>query len=295
MDNQTLSSLINEIIYDYYLTTVQLDFTFGALALLIYASFLSLSDEVEHIWEPKFTLPTYLYLLTKYPLFIFLPLAAVVDLAPISLGQCNDVSISAQVSQILSFIGIQGLVSIRAYSLCQGYRPMAVALSITFLTALIVQFYGPLATRLFLIQIVAIILSDTLASIAVIRQVWGVWRLKRSLGLQGNDFLTLLLQQGLRRRNKKVPAPNPTALSLPTLSFQDNPVQTARSVLGRLHENIVAEMGERNDPLAMDPNGSRESIISSLLGSANSNEGPRDEDQLEEDVGHRLVVGNDMV
>ncbi|GJJ15097.1 hypothetical protein Clacol_009372 [Clathrus columnatus] len=241
MDNQTLSSFISEVTYDDYLITIQLDLNFAFL---------------------------------------------VIGLAPISLRQCNDVGILAQVSQILSFIGIQ----------------------------------GTLAIRLFLIQIVAIILSDTLAFIGVIRQVWGVWRLKRSLGLRRNDFLTLLLQQGtlsfcfvltistsqiflvltitsiiapsqavvsalilceftlgLRRRNKKILAPNPSALSLPTLSFQDNPVQTVRI-----------------DIPAMDTQGPQASI-SRLPGEANSNEGPQDENQLEEDVEHRLVVENNMV
>ncbi|GJJ15470.1 hypothetical protein Clacol_009748, partial [Clathrus columnatus] len=50
----------------------------------------------------------------------------------------------------------------------------------------------------------------------------------------------------LRRRNRQDSVPNQSALTLPTLSFQDNPVQSMRSVLRRLHESIIAEMGERN-------------------------------------------------
>ncbi|GJJ15475.1 hypothetical protein Clacol_009753 [Clathrus columnatus] len=126
---------------------------------------------------------------------------------------------------------------------------------------------------------------DILAFVMVIRQLWGLWKVKRSLGLQNSqDLTTSLLEQGryihietniishmlhystlagilrfslstllmceftidLRRRNKKDSIPNQSALNLPTLSFKDNPVQSIRSILGRLHESIVAEMGEGN-------------------------------------------------
>ncbi|GJJ15103.1 hypothetical protein Clacol_009378 [Clathrus columnatus] len=176
---------------------------------------------------------------------------------------------------------------------------MTIALMVPFLIALGIQIYGPVMLRIILVQAIAVILSDTLAFIGIFRQVWGLWRLKRSLGLQNNDFLTSLLRQGtlsfcfvlslsisqiflsffapvvstiisslpvvlsallickftldLRRRNAKKSAPNQLAsLSLPTLSFQENPVQSVRTVLERLHESIVAKMGERNDPPAMD-------------------------------------------
>ncbi|GJJ10326.1 hypothetical protein Clacol_004552 [Clathrus columnatus] len=53
---------------------------------------------------------------------------------------------------------------------------------------------------LLLIDNVAVVLSDILAFLAVIRQVWGLWKEKRRLGLHtGKDFATLLLQQGILR------------------------------------------------------------------------------------------------
>ncbi|GJJ05913.1 hypothetical protein Clacol_000100 [Clathrus columnatus] len=58
----------------------------------------------------------------------------------------------------------------------------------------------------------------------------------------------------LRRRNMKNPTPNLSDIHLPTLSLlsQDGPAQMPRSVLGRLHESLVAEMTEleRPDPVS---------------------------------------------
>ncbi|GJJ10126.1 hypothetical protein Clacol_004352 [Clathrus columnatus] len=133
---------------------------------------------------------------------------------------------------------------------------------------------------LFLVNNVAIILSDLLAFLAVIRQVWGLWKEKRELRLHtDNDFVTLLLQQvgtdiaafqnvlstiliceftlDLRRRNTAQSLPNQSALELSdlNLSSQHNPVRSIRSVLGRLQESIIAVMGERNDPVGVDDTG----------------------------------------
>ncbi|GJJ15105.1 hypothetical protein Clacol_009380 [Clathrus columnatus] len=56
----------------------------------------------------------------------------------------------------------------------------------------------------------------------------------------------------------------------------------------------MAEMGERNDLPAMDNNGPRASI-SRAAGSANFNDDPQDEDQFEEDIEDRLIIGNNMM
>ncbi|GJJ10099.1 hypothetical protein Clacol_004325 [Clathrus columnatus] len=126
---------------------------------------------------------------------------------------------------------------------------------------------------------VGMIIWDVLAFLAVVRQVWGLWREKRRLHLQTSaDVVTLLLQQvkllerrllgiviplfrmlstilmceftlGLRRRNTGNAITNQSALELPSLSFQGNPVQ---SILGRLHESIVSDMGERTDSVTVN-------------------------------------------
>ncbi|GJJ10100.1 hypothetical protein Clacol_004326 [Clathrus columnatus] len=56
----------------------------------------------------------------------------------------------------------------------------------------------------------------------------------------------------LRRRNREKSIPNQSALELSILSFRDNPVQSIQSVFGRLQENIISEMGERNDFVAIN-------------------------------------------
>ncbi|GJJ10116.1 hypothetical protein Clacol_004342 [Clathrus columnatus] len=159
---------------------------------------------------------------------------------------------------------------------------MTIALSATFLTAVILNIYAVkeillkflshLLNALSLTAYIHIIdfitgiatsLSDILGFFAVVRQVWGLWIEKRRLGLQTKqDFVSVLLQQGilrfafnngihtgiyLRRRNsEKNPAPNQSALELPTLLIQDNQTRSSQSIhiLKRLHQSIIADMGE---------------------------------------------------
>ncbi|GJJ05870.1 hypothetical protein Clacol_000057 [Clathrus columnatus] len=60
----------------------------------------------------------------------------------------------------------------------------------------------------------------------------------------------------LRRRNMEKSVPNLSDIHLPTLSLpsQGDPAQTQRSVLGRLHESLVAEMAERPDEMDINSN-----------------------------------------
>ncbi|GJJ10362.1 hypothetical protein Clacol_004588 [Clathrus columnatus] len=165
---------------------------------------------------------------------------------------CNDLGFLANAMKILSSIGIQAYI-----------------------------------TTLALVENVATVLSDVLAFLAVIRQVWGLWKEKRRLRLHiGRDFVTLLLQQvtellidytagsdtivcqnvlstiliceftlDLRRRNTTTGSlPNPSALELPGLNLpsQNNSVRPMQSVLGRLQGSIIADMRERSDPAGID-------------------------------------------
>ncbi|GJJ05889.1 hypothetical protein Clacol_000076 [Clathrus columnatus] len=78
---------------------------------------------------------------------------------------------------------------------------MAVVLLITFLAPIGLEIYLLLDILTFTRDILTILL-DLLAFIGVIHQVWGLWRLKRSVGLRSNDskdIVTLLLQQGIVR------------------------------------------------------------------------------------------------
>ncbi|GJJ10142.1 hypothetical protein Clacol_004368 [Clathrus columnatus] len=224
---------------------------------------------------------------------------------------------------------------------------MTIALSITFFTPLILDIY--VATKpecdpppcaeciippayfytLILIGNVATALSDILAFIAVVRQVWGIWKEKRRLHLHTDkDFVTLLLQQvteliigyvghhdfllqltkssqfessqisplvasdfgafqnayeipysilyfgqviliceftlNLRRRNTTKSLPNQSALELElpdlNLSSQNNPIRSTQSILSRLQESIIADMGERTDEVNIGGPGEEELI-----------------------------------
>ncbi|GJJ12918.1 hypothetical protein Clacol_007165 [Clathrus columnatus] len=169
---------------------------------------------------------------------------------------------TSQVSANFNIIGVQGLISLRMYALCQGYRPVTIALAVTCITGLALAIY----VRIGLIRDTAIILLDVFSFIVVVCQASPLWKLKQCLQLQyikerSGSLVATLLHQGekvlsiivceftldLRRRNAKKLSLNQSALTLPTLSVQSNPTQSIQSVLGRLHESIVAEMGERNE------------------------------------------------
>ncbi|GJJ10455.1 hypothetical protein Clacol_004681 [Clathrus columnatus] len=198
----------------------------------------------------------------------------------------------------LPFIGIQGILFPFPYtSVVLILKPPCKKLQIlpTCFERIVTIAYAPI---LFLVENITIILSDVLAFLAVIHQVWGLWKEKRRLRLQaGKDLVTLLLQQGilrfsfvlfitvtqvivqyigsdiilfqnvlstiliceftlgLRRRNTTARSlPTQSALELPdlNLSSQDNPARSMQSVLGRFQKRIIAEMGERSDPVGID-------------------------------------------
>ncbi|GJJ10096.1 hypothetical protein Clacol_004322 [Clathrus columnatus] len=316
-------------------------------------------DEIQYIWKSEFKLGTLLYLLSKYSTFLYLAIDVGLNFwTGNSLRGYGTPSgnwrtgyfilIKSDAARFLKTI--IGLIIVRAYALCQGYRPMAVALSATFFTFLVLYIYGsnPYLAALNLAFNIALFLSDVLAFLPVIYQVWGLWRERQRLRLQTNaDFVTLLLLQGgfshvkqytphfetsiscrdtkvllrtfhvndrkhnrirassspkvltrvaestgfgsfkvlpisqlkfdhrvpdtsivsfrllstilmceftldLHRRNTKKSIPNTLALEFPSLSFRDNPVASIHSVLGRLHENIISEMGERNDSVPVN-------------------------------------------
>ncbi|GJJ10449.1 hypothetical protein Clacol_004675 [Clathrus columnatus] len=142
--------------------------------------------------------------------------------------------------------------------------------------------FSSYALTLLLVQNVAAVLSDILAFLTVICQVWGLWKENRRLRLQaGKDFATLLLRQGilrfllsaificeftldLRRRNTTARSlPNPSALELElpdlNLSSQDNSViRSIQSVFSHLQERMIADMGERSNSVSIEGPGQLE-------------------------------------
>ncbi|GJJ10123.1 hypothetical protein Clacol_004349 [Clathrus columnatus] len=64
----------------------------------------------------------------------------------------------------------------------------------------------------------------------------------------------------LRRRNETRSLPNLSALKLPDLNPtpRDNPIRSIQSVIGRLHETIIADMGEWDDSVDADGPGEEE-------------------------------------
>ncbi|GJJ15458.1 hypothetical protein Clacol_009736 [Clathrus columnatus] len=140
---------------------------------------------------------------------------------------------------------------------------------------------------------VSIIISDVVAFIVVVRQAWGLWKLKKSLGLRSNqDLTTALLQQGIIRHSEIFPqqyyskllsinyiiliceftlalrrrqsCATPSDFNQSTSSvllFHNNPssARSMRLVLIQLHESIVDEMGERNASVDIEPGGTDDS------------------------------------
>ncbi|GJJ10117.1 hypothetical protein Clacol_004343 [Clathrus columnatus] len=204
---------------------------------------------------------------------------------------CSDLGFLNNAMASLLFIGIQGLILVRTLALCQGYRPMTIAISTVFFITLILDIY-------------------------VIRQVWGLRKEKRRLRLRINkDFATLLLHQGilrfsfvlvvpvaqliigyvsptvgsdltafqnvlstiliceftlaLRRLNTTRSLHNQSALELPAinLSYQDTPVRSIQSIIGRIQQSIIADMSlrEQSDQMGVDSPGEERNPETSLI------------------------------
>lgn len=194
-------------------TVTQTRLVFSSTVILVYPSLLHLNDEVENMWKRKITLPTVLYVLSKYPVLALQVFELVqLFLQTESLRTCNILGTLFSVLSILPFIGVQGLIAARTYSLYNGSKPaMAVVLGILFFSGLAPNIYRstvPSCASQFprgffistILQSVAVVLQDFLAFVVVIYHAWSVRKLKRGVGLQGNtDLATSLLQQGFFR------------------------------------------------------------------------------------------------
>ncbi|GJJ10305.1 hypothetical protein Clacol_004531 [Clathrus columnatus] len=169
---------------------------------------------------------------------------------------CNGLQFFSDAIETLPFIGVQGLISIRTLALCQGYWPMAVALSTTFLAALILDIYVVIIDRcdsqpFVLIVTVTQLVVDYNSPIAGS----DVAAFQNALlPLRLSVILICEFTLDLRRRNTTTGSlPNPSALELPdlNLSSQGNPGRSIKSVLGRLQEMIIADM-EESDTVDID-------------------------------------------
>lgn len=215
MSNNTVAALLPSDISGLYQDFITLLILFSSLALLVYTTVINLDDEVDCIWSRRFSLPAFLYCLSRYSVIISQSLLVGLTLLPASasLTTCNLIANLYNAISFLPYIGVQGLLVARGYSLYPGNIWVALGLGISFFIGVFFGIYVPAAfpgcsssltsqVKAFnLVDIIFTVLTDTLVFLVTVYKVWGVWKLRRQLNLrdQESDIGGLLLSQGVLR------------------------------------------------------------------------------------------------
>lgn len=186
-------------------------------ALLVYTAILNLGQEIEYMWLGKFSLPALLYFFARYASLIQLGLDLGYNLTFSSDSQttCEVILDLESFCYTLSYIGTQGLLVARAYSLCRGNKILAGMLGAAFfaglglfLTYLILL--KPCGAEDFIMTVQSLVLTfaqsiinvftDLLVSVICVWQVWGTWKLRREVGIRTpNDLVSIILKQSIIR------------------------------------------------------------------------------------------------
>jgi hypothetical protein len=110
-----------------------------SLVLLFYDYFLTLPSEIELIWKAKFNIVKVLFLLSRYPTFIDVPVAVYMSVMPdIPRDQCIPLN---NISSWLTVLGIgiaEAIILLRTYAIWGRSRKVLFGLS-----ALLAAFYIP--------------------------------------------------------------------------------------------------------------------------------------------------------
>lgn len=210
--NSTEDAIIAEyIIEEVYENYVYILVIFSTITLAFYTTLLKLSQEIEHIWSKSFSLPSLLYIFTRYG--ILFAQAFRVALIFMSAGRaCNIVASATNVSFLLFSVGNQGLLVIRAYSICRANKILASALGLFYVSAIALNMYGIIAFPgcatngslapiiISLIGNVLVVCTDLLIFGICMWKIWGTWKLKREIGEHSGSSLTsVLLTQSIIR------------------------------------------------------------------------------------------------
>lgn len=206
------AAAIDTIIQENYASYVYSLTLISSMMLLFYAILLKLSQEIEHMWRKPLGLPSILYIFGKYGTLVQQGLSIWLAFTPLG-RTCNMVSNAANAMSTLSYIGVQGLLIARAYSICQGAKIPSMTLALGFLSNLclilyinivypgcIVNGYTAENIRIAFASCIIGIFIDIIITGICMWKVWGTWKLKREAGIQGSGSLvSVLLRQIISR------------------------------------------------------------------------------------------------
>lgn len=210
-------------------------------------------------------MPNLLYILTRYGSLAAAGFEVGLGFSPPG-RTCNVLANVGNAMSIFTFIGVQGILIARAYTLCNASRTITGLLALGFLSGLVTNLtgvikfngcitnnYGGGKALLSLLASISIIVTDALIFGVCLWEVWGTWRLKRQTGIRGNsDIVSLLLRQIVSRFCFVLTITLAAAIlnqvfeTVPVLdillSFQD-------SLSAILISNFTLDLRRRNSPL----------------------------------------------
>lgn len=183
----------------------------STLVLLFYDLLLQFSREVEYIWFKPFSPPGILYIFARYGFLIARGFRF--SLNYVTIGRsCNMLVITSLTFDTVAFIGVQGLLVARAYSICRGSKILTIALFLGLLACISTRLYATIAfseclvmvtatTKLIeLIADVCVVYTDIIVFGIILWKVWGTWKLKREAGIHNyHSLVSVLLSQSFSR------------------------------------------------------------------------------------------------
>lgn len=167
---------------------------------------LKFPQEMECIWSKPISVPSFLYISTKYGI-LFLEGVLLIVVLRIMTRFCLIPYMIALVFFLFFMIGLQGLLIARVYAVGTRSRLLIgcliVGCSVPMITSIIdySTVAGSLGSRaLSVITDVSFIFTDGIAFWISTGDIWATWKLKREAGLlNSNDITSVLLRQSVMR------------------------------------------------------------------------------------------------
>lgn len=198
--------LIQIIYFNYVLTVIN----YANLALLIYNLVLAIPQEVVYMWlSPKpFSIPNLLYIFTRYGSVVSQGVISWSEFLPLG-SLCNERAYAQDIVVSLVYIGVQGLLIIRAYSLCRGNKVVVGVLALLFWGGFTLSIYDIAKTPgcshsppslMTLAANICTLLTDLIVFCVCLWKIWDIWTLKREIGIRsGTDLASVLFNQLVSR------------------------------------------------------------------------------------------------
>lgn len=209
-NNNLPQAIIDSFIEETYERIVYTRLLIGSSTLLVSATLSKLSQEIEYIWSKPLSLPTFLYIMSRYAPLIYEGLYFTLNIISPSYRTCNMLANAANCMACLSFIGVQGLLVARGYSICKGSKKLTVVLVFDFLLSFVLNLHQIIAdpgcvisspeVYLLLVTNISIVTTDFVVFGICIKNVWGTWKLTKEEGIESScSLISVLFKQSVTR------------------------------------------------------------------------------------------------